>query len=286
MTSNAPTLLATYQLRQREFLLRITRAMTSRLDLPSLLELILRSAAEMVGCPAGMILLQTQSPPLDSTLRVPLRFQVRAVYNIARETLPAFAPLIEVTTLVALQEAALDSGSENGPPALDLTGKVREVKEALGEPLGQVIPLPLLFENEMLGVIYLFRGNYVFTQLDWQFLQGFADQAAIAVRNASLVHMLAAERSRLATILENSADGILILNADYRQVIASNKCLAKMVGMAAEDVVGRPCGAVLALENVTGYDLCQDEGYTPNTCTHRPPVRVSWRSAASGWPSA
>ena len=50
--------------------------MTSRLDLPSLLELILRSAAEMVGCPAGMILLQPQAPPLDSPIRVAPRFQV------------------------------------------------------------------------------------------------------------------------------------------------------------------------------------------------------------------
>ena len=31
---NVPALMATYQLRQREYLLRITRAMTSRLDLP------------------------------------------------------------------------------------------------------------------------------------------------------------------------------------------------------------------------------------------------------------
>ena len=45
MSANVPSLLSTYQLRQREFLLRITRAMTSRLDLPSLLNLILRSAA-------------------------------------------------------------------------------------------------------------------------------------------------------------------------------------------------------------------------------------------------
>lgn len=262
MASNAPTLLATYQLRQREFLLRITRAMTSRLDLPSLLELILRSAAEMVGCPAGMILLQPQSPPLDSALHVVTRFQVRAVYNIERESLRLFAPLLEATTLLALQEAALAHTNENGPPVVDLTGRVREVEELLGEPLGQVIPLPLLFEGEMLGVIYLFRGNYAFTQLDWQFLQGFADQAAIAVRNASLVHMLAAERSRLAAILENSADGILILNAD-RQVIAANHTVAQIVGMSTEDIVGRPCGAVLPLENVAGYHLCQDEAYTP-----------------------
>ena len=225
MSSSVPTLLATYQLRQREFLLRITRAMTSRLDLPSLLELILRSAAEMVGCPAGMILLQPQAPPLDSPIRVAPRFQVRAVYRIPLESLRAFAPLLDVTTLTALHEAALAHSDDSAPPSIDLTGKVREVEEVLGEVLGQVIALPLLFENEMLGVIYLFRGNYAFTQLDWQFLQGFADQAAIAVRNASLVHLLETERTRLATILENSADGIMILSAD-RQVMAVNQALA------------------------------------------------------------
>jgi len=262
MSSNVPTLLATYQLRQREFLLRITRAMTSRLDLPSLLELILRSAAEMVGCPAGMILLQPEAAPLDPAIRVVPRFQVRALYNIPSEALRAFAPLLDVTTLVALREAALARGEgENGPPAIDLTSKVRAVEEQLGTPLGQVVALPLLFENDLLGVIYLFRGNYAFTQLDWQFLQGFADQAAIAVRNARLVNLLETERTRLATILENSADGIMILTAD-RQVVAVNQALATMVGMAAEDAVGRPCGVVLPLDNVTGYHLCQDEGYT------------------------
>ena len=127
--------------------------------------------------------------------------------------------------------------------------------------LGQVVALPLLFENDLLGVIYLFRGNYAFTQLDWQFLQGFADQAAIAVRNARLVNLLETERTRLATILENSADGIMILTAD-RQVVAVNQALATMVGTPAEDAVGRPCGAVLPLDNVTGYHLCQDEAYS------------------------
>jgi PAS domain S-box-containing protein len=163
-----------------------------------------------------------------------------------------------------LHEAALERSDDTAPPAIDLNSKVREVEEALGEVLGQVIALPLLFENEMLGVIYLFRGNYAFTQLDWQFLQGFADQAAIAVRNASLVHLLETERTRLATILENSADGIMILSAD-RQVMAINQALATMVGMAAEDAVGRPCGAVLPLENITGNHLCQDEAYSSHT---------------------
>ena len=50
-----------YQLRQREYLLQISRAMTSRLDLPSLLSLILTSAAEMVRAEAGLVALQRSS---------------------------------------------------------------------------------------------------------------------------------------------------------------------------------------------------------------------------------
>jgi PAS domain S-box-containing protein len=132
------------------------------------------------------------------------------------------------------------------------------VEEKLGLTLGQVVGLPLLFEDELLGIIYLFRSEYAFTQMDWQFLQGFADQAAIAVRNARLYHQLETERTRLATIIENSADGIMILDMD-RRVVVINQALAAMVGLAEEEAVGRPCAEVLPLEKVTGEDLCQAE---------------------------
>lgn len=263
MASNVPALLATHQLRQREFLLLIARAMNSRLDLPSLLDLILRSAAQMVSCPAGMILLQPETAPLNPDVRIAPRFQVQALYNIAPDTLPDFAPLLDVAALVALQEAAAAHRQEGaaGLPSVDITPRVRAVEERLGMELGQVVALPLLFEQELLGVIYLFRSSYAFTQLDWQFLQVFADQAAVAVRNARLVTLLETERSRLLTILENSADGIMILDPD-RRVVAVNQALANLVQMAPDDAVGRPCNAVLPLERVTGYDLCQDERYT------------------------
>ena len=259
MSANFPTLLATYQLRQLEYLLRISRAMTSRLDLPSLLELILRSAAEMVSAPAGMILLQSDHAALEPALQIAPRFQVRALYAIPTEALPAFAPLLDGATIRLVQDAV--TAAESQPPDIDLSSRVREVEEELGMTLGQVIPLPLLFEDGLLGLIYLFRGNFPFSPFDWQILQGFADQAAIAVRNARLYTLLRAERSRLITILENSADGIMILTPD-RIVLAINQTLATMVGMAPEDAVGRPCSLVLPLENVEGTDFCRDETYT------------------------
>ena len=113
MSSSVPTLLATYQVRQLEFLLRITRAMTSRLELHSLLELILRSAAEMVGCPAGMILLQPQAPPLDSALRLAL---LEALSDAAEEITRELAPRsVEVRLRGRDPEFTVSSGVEELP---------------------------------------------------------------------------------------------------------------------------------------------------------------------------
>ncbi|MGL4650129.1 MAG: ATP-binding protein [Caldilineaceae bacterium] len=267
---NAPALLATYQLRQRELLLRISRAMTSRLDLPSLLRLILSSAAELVGCRAGLIVLvrdgvddeaeNSDGPPLlpGSILPPqsdPARFQIRAVYGIPPHLLPYFDPLLEIPPILHEEEG---EAPQVDPYFADLQRRVRQVEERLDAPLGQVVGLPLLFEEDLLGVIYLFRGEYAFTSLDWQFLQGFADQAAIAVRNARLYHQLETERSRLATIVQSSLDGILILDAK-RNVLLINQTLAIMVETDPAAAVGMPCADLLPLENVQGDNLCADD---------------------------
>ena len=289
MSMNVPALLATYQLRQREYLLRITRAMTSRLELPSLLKLILSSAAEMVGCRAGLIVLARTLVRVGDETDEHTRFQIRAVYNIPPQVWAAFAPLLDVASLLRVEEVAEEDedgdvidapgsqGADDDEPRtdddmrgrsqrvktvttnyVDLQARVRIVEEELGITLGQVVGLPLLFEDEVLGIIYLFRSEYAFTQMDWQFLQGFADQAAVAVRNARLYHQLGTERTRLATIIENSADGIMILDTD-RRVVVINQALAAMVGLPVQEAVGRPCADVLALEQVEGDDLCQAE---------------------------
>ncbi|MCE7990060.1 MAG: PAS domain-containing protein [Caldilinea sp. CFX5] len=254
---NVPALMATYQLRQREYLLRITRAMTSRLDSPTLLRLILTSAAELVGCRAGLIVLEEEIG--FGQLRTVTQYQIRASYNITAQSLPAFEPLLDVAPLIR------NEYDENGAPydtnIVDLQARVRQVEAKLGYTLGQVVGLPLLFEDELLGMIYLFRTEYAFTQLDWQFLQGFADQAAVAVRNSRLYHQLETERSRLATIVENSAHGILILDAE-RRVLVINQALAAMLGVTPQSCVGKSCQEVLNLQDVQGDDICQMDNFT------------------------
>jgi len=219
-----------------------------------------------VSCRAGFIALRQQEHEIEQ-LGLKTRFQIRAIYGIEPQLLSAFEPLLDVAPLVPVDndnQASTDlaqylEDSQQHNPQLDdyffdLQARVQQVEENLGTPLGKVVGLPLLFEEELLGVIYLFRHEYAFTQWDWQFLQGFADQAAVAVRNARLYQQLETERSRLATIIQNNVDGIMILDATAR-VLVINQTLAQMLDIVPEAAIGRHYADVLLLENVVGYEL-------------------------------
>jgi PAS domain S-box-containing protein len=187
-------------------------------------------------------------------------FRIRAFYGIHQELLSAFDPLLE---LDALEQQYSADDADDGAPHFDLQQRLRlveeELQQSMGESmtLGQVVGLPLRFERELVGIIYLFRSEHAFSPLDNQFLQGFADQAAIAVRNARLYQQLATEGNRLSTVIENSADGIMFLDAN-RRVVAINQALAAMLNLERAEAIGQPCSSVMQLDNVEGDNLCDN----------------------------
>jgi PAS domain S-box-containing protein len=228
-----------YQLRQREYLLQISRAMTSRLDLPSLLRLILTSAADLVRAEAGLIALRRG----QTTTLV-----IHASYGIPIGLLSRFTPLLSDFPLQA-----------EGYTIPDLEARLNQVARAIRLPLQQVIALPLVTQERLLGVIYLFRsGSIAFSANDEDVLASFADQAAIAVRNAQLYQQVSAEKQQLDAIIEHSADGVMILDPELR-IQVFNRALSQMTGWPAEQASGRPCYQVLALDEVTGDNLCGAE---------------------------
>lgn len=231
-----------YQLRQREYLLEISRAMTSRLDLRSLLRLILTSAADLVRAEAGLIALRSgQSTDLA----------IHASYGLPAALLGRFAPL--------LTDFPLQTDQARPGITPDLQTRLNLVARAIRLPLTQVVALPLLTQERLLGLIYLFRGgSSAFTPNDEDVLASFADQAAIAVRNAQLYQQVSAEKRQLNAIIEHSADGVMILDPELR-IQVFNRALSQMTGWPAERAIGRPCYEVLALERVTGQDLCSAE---------------------------
>ncbi|MFZ2489628.1 MAG: ATP-binding protein [Anaerolineae bacterium] len=228
------------QLRQRDYLLRISRAMTARLDLPSLLRLILNSAVEMVGGEVGFLVLRQPDG----------RIIPKAIYGLLPDT--------------ANQVVAMLRESRDLTLAADGTWRLPELtlpllSAASGIPLRQVVQMPLRSEEEMVGAIYVFRsGSAAFGVNERQVLQSFADQAAIAVRNARLYEQANAETRRLNAIIENSANGVMILSPD-RRVLVMNRALALLTGWTAETARGEPCWKVFALENSAGPNPCATE---------------------------
>lgn len=230
-----------YQLRQREYLLEISRAMTSRLDLPSVLRLILESATEMLQGQAGLIALRQENGS----------FRVYASYGLPLGLLHFFAPLL--TNIPASAERE-EIARWTIP---DLQMRLSLVGPAIGLGLRQVVALPLIVEENLVGVIYIFRSHGgAFSANDRQVLASFADQAAIAVHNARLYQQLAYEKHRLDTIIQNSADGVMILDSQ-RRIQVFNRALEEITGWSAEEAIGQPCFRVLALKNRQGKNICE-----------------------------
>ena len=87
-----------HRLRQREYLLQISRALSAQLDLNSVLSLVITYAVELLAGTSGLIALFDEEGGDE--------LRIRAFAGLNREILPAFAPLLTVP-LSELQRLAI-----------------------------------------------------------------------------------------------------------------------------------------------------------------------------------
>lgn len=243
-------MLPDFRVRQRDYLLEITRLITQELNLDNLLARILRISAEMLAGQAGLIALRGERggwtvaashgiPPTLLRYLDPLLAAVPDHEDPARFELPEISRLLQKITRIA----------------------------SLGLLTG--VGLPLIVRKKVIGVIFIFR-NYpgVFSANDRALLQSFADQAAIAVHNAQLYTHLSREKQRMDALLDSAADGILILAPDHT-IERCNPAFARMVGLPLEYIHGRTHEDVIRWEQrKDGLTLEQAEAggwpLTPN----------------------
>ena len=102
-------MLIDYRVRQREYLLEISRALTAQLNLDELLQMVLKSATSMLAGQAGLIALRST----DGS------FTIRASYGLPRALAPYFEPLLAIPHSRPGRETGTDSG---GPWAAPTTG--------------------------------------------------------------------------------------------------------------------------------------------------------------------
>jgi len=235
---SAPLQLTDYRLRQRDYLLRIARAITERLDLRDVLTLAIRSAVAMTGGQAGAIAMRKDTGT----------FEVAVSYRLQEEVIDHLRPVLDDIPHLPAPSAA------DEPP--DRPESVVQPPTDLPDEAHQRLALPLAISDEVIGHILVFRGEgaAVFTPLDSELLRSFADQAAVAIQNAQLHEQLAARERQLAAIVEANPTALLLMDRSGR-VVAANPALAELTGTDSEGLIGAPVEDLIPLEDESGQPL-------------------------------
>ena len=222
-------MLPDYRVRQRDYLLEISRALTQELELDKLLERILVISAEMLAGQAGLIALRSEVG----------KWAVASTYGVPPALVRYLEPLLA------------DVPDHDDPKQFELPEINRILQEVtrtvmLGWLTG--VGLPLIVMDRVIGVIFIFR-NYrgVFSANDRALLQSFADQAAVAVNNARLYSQVRQEKQRLDALLDSAADGIMILSPDH-VITRGNPALARIIGVTPQALVGKAHEQVVVLK--------------------------------------
>jgi len=171
------------------FMENLGGAITAKIDLPRVMEIIIDSAVRGIGADAGAILMVDE---YQDVLRV------RSTYGI-------YPPLLPVPDLAKVRTSSLKQHFRDTPIPIGATVLGEAVKSGLSvmirdcreDPrMGQnvkddilfvssLLAIPLVVGNRVLGVISALKRaeNQHFTDLDFQHLKTFADYASITIDN-------------------------------------------------------------------------------------------------------
>lgn len=209
-------MLPSYRIRQRDYLLEISRALTEELNLDALLTRILSISVDMLSGQAGFISLHEENENWSIKVAQGIPNALTSRLNVWMKNL---------------------GKSDQAPDLLpEVNNYLKEVSMGALNGVG----LPLIVHQKQIGVIYVLRNSKAsFSQEDLAILRSFAYQAAIAVRNARLYDQSIEQNLRLATLFRAVADGILILDGELK-VTEVNQSLERMLGKSQADLIGRP----------------------------------------------
>lgn len=243
-------MLPDFRVRQRDYLLEISRTLTQELDLEKLLARILDISVEMLAGQGGLIALRSEKGG----------WAVAAYHGISPSLLRYLDPL-------------LNAVPDHEDPARFEIPEINRILRNLAEvvSLGWLtgVGLPLIARQRVIGVIFVFRSYPgIFSANDRALLQSFGDQAAIAIHNAQLYQQVIWEKKRMDALLDSAADGILILTNTH-VIERCNPAFARMLGLSVQEIQGRTYEEVIRwAERRNGLDLEQAEAggwpLTPN----------------------
>jgi K+-sensing histidine kinase KdpD len=212
-------MLPDFRVRQRDYLLEISRALSQELDLDKLLERILKISIEILAGHAGVIALRSETG----------EWHVRVSHGLP----PALLRVIEKS----LSELSLGPEDTEEFELVEINRILQRLTRTASLGLNTGVGLPLTTQQKTVGVTFIFR-NYpdLFSANDRRILSSFAAQAAIAVQNAQLYRQINFEKQRITALLDSAADGIMILTPDHR-IESCNPAFLRILNKKNDDVL-------------------------------------------------
>jgi PAS domain S-box-containing protein len=225
-----------------------SQAVSGEIELPKLIETLMRIALENAGADRGLLIL-----PRGTGFQVEVEAKASgkdATIKLTRSAIAATeCPETIVNYVVRTQRNVI----------VDDTSRPREFFEDVYLRRGiakSVLCVPLLRQGKLAGVLYLEnrKAAGAFTPDRIAVLEVLAAQAAISLENSRLYGDLRESEAKYSRIVNAAAEGIWVLDPLGNTVFVNAK-MAEMLGLTAEEMVGRPLTSFMFEEDASGYLL-------------------------------
>ncbi len=213
------------RLDEQERLLRVSRSVSSSLELFRAMPPILSSALEVTNAIGIRLVVQKRIGDVTESYA-------------AGEAAAVIAPLdSQLMSLVERQGTVVISQLWRASNSLDMT--------ALPARIQSLVAMPLRSESSFLGIFWLaYDHEHMFEQAEMTFLSTLAGQAAIAIANARLFAEVEAERGKLQAVLASTTDAMIVADNNGR-IILMNPAAENFLGVRAEDAMTQRVSEVI-----------------------------------------
>jgi PAS domain S-box-containing protein len=222
----------------------ISQLINSSLDLNEVLRIVMDTIIRLTGAERGFLMLRDEAG--EMTMRIARNWEQESInpseFAISRTIMQQ---------VISEGEPVLTTNAQADP-------RFGDQKSIVAYNLRSILCVPLKVKEELIGVMYadnrLRSGLFTVSQRD--LLSAFANQAAIAIENASLfesVRKTLAEVSALKGLMDNVftsiISGVITTDCD-NHITLCNQAAAAILGMKEQEIIGQSLAAFLLAEKL------------------------------------
>lgn len=210
-----------------ETLQRVSRQVTSSLDLDSVLQAVVEAAVELTCAEEGSLLLLDESSG---------ELYMRAGRNFQEDFVRTFR--------LPAQDSLAGQVLRTGKPLLIDEKTPKKIKTSY--LVYTLVYVPLIIQGRVIGVLEVDnrQSRKSFTDYHVTLVSALADYATIAVENARLFSRTEIERNKLETILTSLAEGVIVINLEGR-IMLINPIARAAFSLENENLTGKRIQEVL-----------------------------------------